>query len=431
MSRIAKTDVHAALQRAANHIMDAAGPDGVASRKDIKAKLAELKGDERELVDTFYRFVDHRDAGSGARITQKDVDRAVVYAKAKLVDKYDLNNNGLSAGEIAEMSRTGQLAAQLARDLQTVATPGRGLEALSAELKALLEPGCLKLEVEDGNFASVRVMDVWDNEGMKPVETMRRLLALPEAKELREIVLGLAEADGGADYSELVKTVAESGPHTGVKEMVVGDFTGDECEISWATLSDISSLYEALPNLEKLRTHGGKLGLGKLEHPTLKELVIETGGLPREAVDAIGNAKLPSVEKLEVWFGAEEYGAGGSAEQLRPLLSGDGCPRLKDLGLMNAEFQNDIVKELVGSSLLGKLEDLNLSLGTMTDEGAQLILDNAHKFGHLKSLNLDENYLSEGMCARLHDAFGDRVKTGDQKLEDQYDDNDFYVSVGE
>jgi len=122
MPRIAKSDVHAALQRAAQHIQDAAGPDGRVSRADIKAKLDTLKGTEKNLVDIFFRFIDHRDHVPGAQITKKDIDKAVEYSKEKLIDKYDVNNNGLSNSEISEMSRTGQLAVQLSKELRMAAT---------------------------------------------------------------------------------------------------------------------------------------------------------------------------------------------------------------------------------------------------------------------------------------------------------------------
>lgn len=121
MPRIAKSDVHAALQRAAQHIQEAAGKDGRVSRSDIATRLEQLEGTERKLVDIFYRFIDKRDHVSGAQVTKKDVDRAVEYAKQKLIDKYDLNDNGLSKGEIARMSLTGQLSVELARELKAAA----------------------------------------------------------------------------------------------------------------------------------------------------------------------------------------------------------------------------------------------------------------------------------------------------------------------
>jgi len=122
MPRIAKSDIHAVLQRAAHHIEDAARPDGRVSRRDIKDKLQTLEGTEKSLVDIFFRFIDHRDAAPGAQVTKADIDKAVEYAKEKMVDKYDLNHNGLSQDEIARMSTTGKLAVRLARELKAAST---------------------------------------------------------------------------------------------------------------------------------------------------------------------------------------------------------------------------------------------------------------------------------------------------------------------
>ncbi len=114
MARLAKQKVHAALEKAAQNILDAAGDDPIVSRKDIRRKLKELEGTEQQLTGVFYRFMDHRDSKPGARITQKDIDNSLAYAKEKLVDAYDVNNNGLSAAEIAKMSFTARLAVRYA-----------------------------------------------------------------------------------------------------------------------------------------------------------------------------------------------------------------------------------------------------------------------------------------------------------------------------
>ena len=114
MSRLSKQKVHAAFDKAAENILDAAGDDPVVSRKDIRNKLLELEGVERQLTSIFYRLIDHRDYKPGARVTKVDVDDTLAYAKEKLVDAYDVNNNGLSAAEIAEMSLTARLAVQFA-----------------------------------------------------------------------------------------------------------------------------------------------------------------------------------------------------------------------------------------------------------------------------------------------------------------------------
>lgn len=115
MARLAKQKVHAAFEKAAQNILDAAGGDPVVSRKDIRNKLKELTGVEQQLTSIFYRLIDHRDAKPGARVTKADVDSTLAYAKEKLVDAYDENNNGLSAAEIAKMSLTARLAVQYAK----------------------------------------------------------------------------------------------------------------------------------------------------------------------------------------------------------------------------------------------------------------------------------------------------------------------------
>jgi hypothetical protein len=132
MSRIAKADVNAALQRAAAHITRAAGGDGRTSRADMKEALKGLSGTEKKLTDIFFKFIDHRDFKAGAQVTAKDVNKAVAYAKEKLIAKYDLNNNGLSTTEVKKMSLTGKLAVELAKELK--AAGGKGaLEATTLD----------------------------------------------------------------------------------------------------------------------------------------------------------------------------------------------------------------------------------------------------------------------------------------------------------
>lgn len=118
MPRIAKADVNAALQLAANSIVKAGGSDGRTSRAEMKKALTAMPASQRNLADIFFKFVDKRDFKTGAQVTAKDVTRAVAYAKEHMVEKYDLNNNGLSASEIKQMSLTGKNAVDLAKALK-------------------------------------------------------------------------------------------------------------------------------------------------------------------------------------------------------------------------------------------------------------------------------------------------------------------------
>jgi hypothetical protein len=121
MSRIAKADVNLVLANAAKSLIAAGGKDGKVSRADAQKLVNTLSGDEKKLVSTFFKFVDHRDFRSGAQVTRKDLTRALDYAREHMVAKYDLNKNGLSRSEESKMSLTGKLAVELARNLKEVA----------------------------------------------------------------------------------------------------------------------------------------------------------------------------------------------------------------------------------------------------------------------------------------------------------------------
>lgn len=150
MSRISKKAVHAALDKAAANIISAKGTDAFVSRADIRQKLSTLSGIEQRLTDIFYRFMDARDHRPGARITQRDVDDTLAYAKEKLIDKYDLNNNGFSTAEIEKMSLTGRLAVGFAMALKRMAL----LESLDTQAEWLAYLGELSAGLVDFSFGS-------------------------------------------------------------------------------------------------------------------------------------------------------------------------------------------------------------------------------------------------------------------------------------
>lgn len=140
MTNIATSDVYAALVRAAQHLQNAGGPDGIISRKDVRAKLLSIEGTERDLVDMLYRFIDARDSARSARVTKSDLDSALAFIKSELVDRHDLDNNGLSEDEIARMSDLGKLAVTLARKLRPAAPPSPEATSPTAETSTLTGP---------------------------------------------------------------------------------------------------------------------------------------------------------------------------------------------------------------------------------------------------------------------------------------------------
>ena len=105
---------HATPEKGMNHIAalitQAAGPDGIISRDDIKALTRQLykegRGTEELAVRYFYNFTDHRDYRAGARVTPNDIRKAVDYSGTKLLKAKDGNRNGYSKAEYAEFSTT-------------------------------------------------------------------------------------------------------------------------------------------------------------------------------------------------------------------------------------------------------------------------------------------------------------------------------------
>ena len=264
---------------------------------------------------------------------------------------------------------------------------------------------------------------------------LRALVKSPAARFLQSIRIGLIDWQGDEDgFEKGIDAVSKAGKLPSVRSLFVGDFEfPDDTEISWTYGCDVESALLVMPNLRSLHVRGGGIGFGKaLEHETLEELLAETGGLPGAAVKAIGKCKLPSLTKMQVWFGREEYGAGGDIKQLAPLFDGKGVPKLRHLGLMNGEFQDDIAVALAKSPLLAQLEVVDLSMGTLTDVGGQAILKSIDKFKHLTLLNLDHNYLTDQVVKDLQKALGKKVSIGSRETPSDWGDGPrYYTQVGE
>ena len=82
---------------------------------------------------------------------------------------------------------------------------------------------------------------------------------------------------------------------------------------------------------------------------------------------------------------------------------------------------------LSATPLLAQIERLDLSMGTMNDEDAQRLLDNAKYFKHLEFLSVGDNFISDAMVDRLRAEFGDIIDCSGQEEDDDWT----YTSVGE
>jgi hypothetical protein len=237
---------------------------------------------------------------------------------------------------------------------------------------------------------------------------LNQLLDAPGSERIEALVFGLWEAGDGVctgDASaqrlvDLLVAVRDRLPN--LKALFIGDIIYEESEISWLVQSDMSPILAAYPQLEILQVRGGT-GLkfdNAARHENLKALILETGGLSRETVHQVYAWDFPALEHLEFWFGSENYGGDCWEQDLSPVLEDLCFPRLIYLGLRNSKFTNEMMERVVNSPILQGLQVLDLSMGTLADEGAIKLLD-CPAARDLETLNVSQSYLSGAMIDQL------------------------------
>ena len=78
------------------------------------------------------------------------------------------------------------------------------------------------------------------------------------------------------------------------------------------------------------------------------------------------------------------------------------------------------MRALADAPVAGRVRSLDLSMGTLTDKGAQVLLDTP-VFRELGRLDLEHHYMSEEMEARVGAAFaeaGVEIRVGDRQEQD-------------
>lgn len=259
-------------------------------------------------------------------------------------------------------------------------------------------------------------------EGVKLID---KILKDKKLETYKQLVIGCWDYDGGGsdEYTPLMEGLLEN---TGRLQQLEGLFWGDidseEWEISWIEHPDLTPLIDALPNLKalKIKGTGGDLSIGTKARPNLTSLEIITGGMPTELVKEIAGSDFPNLEKLVLYVGVNDYGFDDDLEIFRPLFSKAKFPKLKHLGLVNAEAQDYVVDMFLESDILPQLEVMEISNGILTDKGAQKLLDNAGKLAHLKLIDMHYHFISDEMQQKLR-KLPVRVDLSDaQEFDDEY-----------
>lgn len=263
------------------------------------------------------------------------------------------------------------------------------------------------------------------------------------SNRVRALVIGPWWDD---EYSELRPALelvlADADRFPALRALFLADVTGEECEISWLQLTDVTPALEAFPLLEEFGVRGGdSQGLGEeplslrpVRHDALRVLRFESGGLPGQVVRAVGACELPALEHLEMWLGVSNYGGDTTVADLAPILAAGRFPALRHLGLQDSEIQDEIAAAIASVPVVAQLESLSLSMGTLTDAGAEALLG-GQPLTHLKRLDLHHHFLSEAVADRLRSAVGSAGTevdlSGRQEPHRWRDEEWRYVAVSE
>ena len=271
---------------------------------------------------------------------------------------------------------------------------------------------------------------IWNDDSDVEINSLtlaNDIIADSELSSLDELIVGCwGESYDNPVQSLLDVFVENKEKLQHISRMFIGDMDYEECEVSWIEQGDYSNLLKALPNLKSLTIKGSnELSLGNIDHNNLEELEIICGGLPTSVIKQIASARLPKLKKLNLYFGVEDYGFDGTSDDIASILKADYIKNLTYLGLGDSEIQDEIVEKVVESKNLYNIKTLDLSNGTLTDKGGQMILDNISMFKGLDKLDLTYHYLSEEMMQNLRNT-GINVILDEANEPDEYDGEVYY-----
>ena len=268
-------------------------------------------------------------------------------------------------------------------------------------------------------------------EGGKNAETMvKDILEDSEFTELDELIIGSWGGPYEEDCQPVIDAIVENADRfSHITKLFVGDMDYEECEVSWIMQGDYSRIWKAMPQLKELTIKGGMdLTLGEIEHENLESLTIICGGLGTTVIKQIEKAKLPSLKKLLLYIGVEDYGFDGDAGTIKELLANSDFPNLTYLGIVDSEIQDELTQVVLECKYIRLIETLDLSCGTLTDKGGNLLLEKLPELLNIKKLDVHHHYLSDEMMDKIG-KLSPEVDVSEQEEAEEWDGEIWYNAM--
>ncbi len=358
-------------------------------------------------------------------------DKAVALVYADWLQQRDHPRGALIAVQHARAARPDD-AALVAEEQRLLADHA---DVLLGPLADDRRGGELSLAWELGFVQRARIDDFYDDGDSE--DLLWDVLRHPSCRYLRDLEIGRHHA-GDQDNTLMSDLIVRAGPTPPLRRLVLADFDHskiDNIDISRAPLGDLTGLGEKYPRLEQVELKGtGDVVLGELSLPNARKFALRTSSLTRATLASILDAPWPELVELELWIGTEEYGCDVEPSDLDPLFSGNRFPKLRALRLMNAMFTDELCARITAWPHARRLETLDLSLGTMSDVGAALLVGARDRLAGLRTLNVAECCLTPGGIGGLRDAgfpVDDRTTHPARDHREREQKSQRYVSVSE
>ena len=245
-------------------------------------------------------------------------------------------------------------------------------------------------------------------DGSKGAGTMvAEILEDPEFPELTEVVIGDWGNAWEDDCQEIIDGIVEHADRfSHIDSLFIGDMDYECCEVSWIMQGDYSRLWAAMPQLRSLTIKGST--------------TIICGGLPEDVLMAIQEAHLPNLRKLLLYLGIDNYGFDGDADRIRTFLEKSDFPKLVYLGLTDSEIQDELAEVVLESKYISRIRTLDLSMGSLTDKGGELLLTKLPSYPNIEVLDVHYHYMSDEMVRKLEDLNHQHIEVNASEQEKPY-----------